>query len=717
MIDSYENQSSSLRSPEESIRSTVSEDVDSDLNKDTDTSSVKISNRTNKAHQRRSIHGNDPNEIIGGTNVLFSSPTNESLTGNTSTCESDLNDNDSDKEDSTPSYIINDSNNERTSWSTDELKKEHKNKSTHKIFTFSLPFGGTSMFPSLTLPSIVSSIIPGDTEDDDDGLDKHKIKEKLKRSDSITSVEEMALFSDTKGIDNVRARAFKKTFELESLKHTLNNIRSSPGDSTYDGYETERLESIWNELEGDILIMGGYRGSILRDTATNRRVWIPIKAGLNFRKVDLLIGPTDEDEREAQKKIRPDKMLSHIGPVDISKRLIKKLRSNPNVNLINYGYDWRLSLDIAAEQLQQKLQERYDAQKVKKGTFIIAHSMGGLIAHKVLQDNTNLIRGIIYVGAPSECSNILGPLKFGDEVLMNKTILSKEANFFMRSSFYFLPTSGSCFVNKKTYRKYKLDFFDPKLWVKLGLSPVVDEDRKKLEEQKEEEQHNHQSLKEDEQKMAKTEDKEYAPQPGISTEVKDLLAMINPISMIRSLSGSNPSSSSNNNSRLKMLDPTPLLSKLSFTTSEVMGLKEGKQCQEEEQDLQFVTPYDQCIDYLKRTLKRAKHFLESLEHIPGKNYPPLVMVYSKAVPTVRGVKINGLEDIKLGNYDDFYYGPGDGVVHHKWLLPERKGFPVAAKINSNCGHVSLLSDLDSMAKAFISITDAEKKLNTTSSCK
>lgn len=323
MIDSYGNQSNSPRSPEESIRSTVSEDVDSDLNKDTDTSSVKISNRINKAHQRRSVHGNDPNEIIGGANVLFSSPTNESLTGNTSTCESDLNDNDSDKEGSTPSYISNDSNKESTSLTTDELKKEHKNKSTHKIFTFSLPFGGTSMFPSLTLPNIVSSIIPGDTEDDDYGLDKHKIKEKLKRSDSITSVEEMALFSDTKGIDNVRARAFKKTFELESLKHTLNNIRSSPGDSTYDGYETERLESIWNELEGDILIMGGYRGSILRDTATNRRVWIPIKAGLNFRKVDLLIGPTDEDEREAQKKIRPDKMLSHIGPVDISKRLIK----------------------------------------------------------------------------------------------------------------------------------------------------------------------------------------------------------------------------------------------------------------------------------------------------------------------------------------------------------------------------------------------------------
>lgn len=709
-----ENHYERLQSPEESLRSTTSGDIDSDLNKDRETLPSRLKDTTIGEHKGRHLRGNDPNVIIGGANVVLSKPTKESLPD----AISGSTDDDSDNESSSTSE---DSEDELAYLKAHHRVEGHKNdqkpESTHKIFTFSLPFGGTSIFPSLTLPSIMSSILPGEPEADNNGLLKHEIKEKLKRSDSITSVEEMALFSDTKGIDNVRARAFKKTFELESLKHTLNNIRSSPGECTHDGYETERLESIWNELDGDILILGGYRGSILRDSETHRRVWIPIKAGLNFRKVNLLIGPTDQDELDTQKKIIPDGMLSHIGPVDISKRLMKKLASNPKVNLLNYGYDWRLSLDIAAKQLQRELQNRYDAQQDKKGTLVVAHSMGGLVAHKVLQENTHLIRGIIYVGAPSECSNILGPLKFGDEVLMNKTILSKEANFFMRSSFYFLPTSGSCFVDKRTNRKYKLDFFDPKLWVKLGLSPVVDEERLKIEKQKEEEQRNDGAIKEHEQKMAKTENKERAPQPGISTDVKDLLEMINPMSMFRSLSGSNTSPSSGSSSRLKMLDPTPLLSRLSFTTTEVMGLKEGKQCQEDEQDLRFVTPYNECLEYLERTLKRAKNFLHSLKHIPGKHYPPLVMVYSKSVPTVRGVKINGLEDIKEGHYDDFYYGPGDGVVHHKWLLPERKGFPVAAKISSACGHVSLLSDLDSMAKAFISLTDAEKKLTLSQSCK
>lgn len=55
--------------------------------------------------------------------------------------------------------------------------------------------------------------------------------------------------------------------------------------------------------------------------------------------------------------------------------------------------------------------------------------MGGLVAHKVLQDCTHLIRGIIYVGSPSQCPNILGPIRFGDDVMWNKTIFTKETNF------------------------------------------------------------------------------------------------------------------------------------------------------------------------------------------------------------------------------------------------------------------------------------------------
>lgn len=657
-----------------------------------------------------------PDLFIGGANVVRASKTRPSLYRGKSIYDEDQNEDESVEEERI------DSSSQLSSYVStedislvDEKKDEKRKRETHKIFTFSLPFGGKSILPTASLSTIFSSVLPGESEIQDETIERNKLKEKLKRSDSITSLEERALFKDTKGIDNVRKRAFRKTFELESLKQTIKNITSSTGELTSDGYDLARLESIWNEIEGDFLVMGGYRGSVLRDSVTNRRVWIPIRAGLNIRKIDLRIGPTDEDEMKAQKLIKPDGMLTHIGPVDVSRRLMRRLKSNPKVKVENYGYDWRLSLDLSAENLRQKLQEIYDRQKVKKGTFIFAHSMGGLVAHKVLQNHTHLIRGIVYVGSPSECPNILGPLKFGDEVLMNKTILSKEANFFMRSSFYFLPTKGHCFVNKDTFKKYKLDFFDPSVWVKLGLSPVVDEDRKKLEKRRLKNNGKQSTEISQEKKMAKTDVKEKPPQPGISTDIKDLLDFLNPVPILRSLSGQN-GQTSEVTKPLKLLNPTPLISKISSTATDLIDLKDGKQSQEDEEEISFRTPYDDSLYYLERTLRRAKAYIESLDHVEGKQYPPLIIVYSKSVPTVRGVKISSLSDIKNGNYNDFYYGPGDGVVHHKWLLPEQKGFPVAAKIDSSCGHVSLLSDLDAMAKALVSLVDEEKKQKTDSLC-
>ncbi|QLL31270.1 hypothetical protein HG536_0B01320 [Torulaspora globosa] len=701
-------------------------EIDSDLRRDRADQPVRMTETKFRSSSDGVSENSSPDFFIGGAKVRTNSKSHESLYRGKSIYDDEPEEEDSDilQSTSTTSPIgqLYGTNSGKNQPDFDKTEQDIQQKrATHKIFTFALPFGGKSILPSSPISSIVSSMMSNESVDKNGATDKYKIKEKLKRSESITTLEELALFKNTKGIDNVRARALKKTFELESLKQTLKNITSSTGDLTSDGYQITRLDTIWNELEGNFLVMGGYRGSILRDAKTNRRVWIPIRAGLNIRKVDLLIGPTDEDEAQAQRIIKPDGMLTHIGPVDVSKRLIKKLKSNPNVEVENYGYDWRLSLDISAEQLRQKLQDIYDSQTVKKGTFIIAHSMGGMVAHKVLQDHTHLIRGIIYVGAPSECPNILGPLKFGDEVIMNKTILSKEANFFMRSSFYFLPTNGTCFVNKTTYKKYHIDFFDPTVWVKLGLSPVVDEDRKKLEmklTRKEEgdERATIIEYKNQKQNMAKTESKEKQPQPGISAEVKDLLGLINPVPILRSLSG--PSAFTSHTIKpLKVLNPAPLLSKFSSATTDVIGLKDGKECDQEDGALTFLTPYEECLQYLIRTLRRAKNYLNSLGHIKDKTYPPLVIVYSKSVPTVRGVKIDGLDDIKRGNYNNFYYGPGDGVVHHKWLLPEQRGFPLAAKIESTCGHVSLLSDLDSMAKALISLVDEEKKADTEESCK
>ncbi|CAL9728664.1 hypothetical protein MOUN0_E03004 [Monosporozyma unispora] len=542
--------------------------------------------------------------------------------------------------------------------------KEYKNfNKDHKVFAFSMPLGQNTNTASDVSPISQFKTIKPENPTDEEVC---KIKHKLKKTSSIDSLEEFLLFSNETGVKNGRAEAIKGVLPTKDIKRQVKSMTIDANEQTSDGYYCKRLDSIWNELEGDVVIMGGYRGSKLVDRKTGKKLWIPIKAGFNMSSIDLLIGPTDKDEQDAVKKVKSSGMLTHVGPVDVSRKLIRKLASNPKVHITDFGYDWRVSLSISAEQLKDYLTTIYNKQKEKKGIYIIAHSMGGLVAHKVLQEYTHLVRGIIYVGSPSQCPNIIGPFRFGDEVMYNKTLLSKENNFFMRSSFHFCPNDGRCFIDKNTYERYDINFFDPAVWKKLGLSPCVSDKRKKISENKK-----------------------------LSKKILDKGS---------SSVSNNPLLKSLNNTTKFVFGNVPVVKKVVRDDQPI----KWKEVEMENED-EFRISYEDSVKYLERTLKRTKEYLDSLDYRPNKEYPPLAIVYGNKVPTVRGCKVNGVKDIQDGQYGDFYYGPGDGVVHYKWLLPERRGFPVVCKVASQTGHVSLMTDLDAIAKAFISVVDAEKE--------
>ncbi|KAH3680118.1 hypothetical protein WICMUC_000519 [Wickerhamomyces mucosus] len=516
---------------------------------------------------------------------------------------------------------------------TNELLK-YKFKSDHRIFSFSLPFGGNPLahLPSINFKSGISMVnSPSNKEDfnrQEDNLTKEEIKNKLKRQETISTVDEARLYSNSKGIDSSRLRAVKRALKPNI---TLPSILD----------DKKKQETIWETIDEEIVILGGYRGSILRDASTHRRVWIPIRAGFNIRKINLLIGPTDNDENQAERDIYSDDMMTHLGPVDISRRLKAKLQSNGKSKVHTYGYDWRLSPEKNSSKLYEflNLLECNQYGSKRKGAIVIAHSMGGLIAHHVMQRDSSLFKGIIYAGVPSECPNILGPIRFGDAVLFSNKILTPEVNFFMRSSFSFLPRDGRCFVDKNTGERYDLDYFDADTWVEHELSPLVSKSRLTPE--------NH--------------DSNYAREEARS----------------------------------------PSQSIFGFDRDMKISLSVGSLTKQQPEE--FETSFEDSYDYLKRTLKRSKKFLDDLDFNPSKDYPPLVIVYGDQVPTVRGCRVSGVEGIKNGQYSDFFYGPGDGVVNHKWLMPERRGFPVEAKISSDAGHISLLTDMNAMSQALETI--------------
>ncbi|KAK9449247.1 uncharacterized protein V1518DRAFT_373988 [Limtongia smithiae] len=260
-------------------------------------------------------------------------------------------------------------------------------------------------------------------------------------------------------MDNARLRAVRETLKSTISVDTL--FSSSAKDS-------------FPEINGDVVIMGGYRGSILRDAKTRRRVWIPLKVGLNIRKINLELGLTDEDELHASDSIIADGILSHIGPVDVSRKLMKRLEANPNNTVHDFGYDWRLSGQSMTKSLLIYLKKiRAQRGRSWKGAVVIAHSMGGLVAHGAMQEDPSLFRGLLYVGSPCSCVNILGPMRYGESVLLSNKVLTAQANFTMRSSFLFLPLDGKCFVDKTSGEHIRLDFFDANIWTKYRLSPCA----------------------------------------------------------------------------------------------------------------------------------------------------------------------------------------------------------------------------------------------------
>lgn len=127
-----------------------------------------------------------------------------------------------------------------------------------------------------------------------------------------------------------------------------------------------------------------------------------------------------------------------------------------------FYYDWRKNpADHVA--LLSALVDRVHIETGKKPS-IIAHSMGGLIAHYYLKENSAKINKVVYISVPfAPGLSFLEDINQGSRVGLNKTILSKEALFSQPGSFALLPHAGD-----KLYKEQSL--FDASVWQENHLS-------------------------------------------------------------------------------------------------------------------------------------------------------------------------------------------------------------------------------------------------------
>ena len=461
------------------------------------------------------------------------------------------------------------------------------------------------------------------------------------------------------------------------------------------------LEHALEHLTGDLVVIGGYRGSILRSAKPpNRQLWVPIKVGLNIRKVDLEVGLQPQDEENMNEHIYASGMLSHIGPVDMGRRLLKRLRACKNardgtLRVHDYGYDWRLSPHLQSRRLIEFLENLQcnadDAPDHVKGATIIAHSMGGLITRHSVNQRPELFSGVIFAGVPQHCVNILGPLRNGDEVLLSSDVLTAQVNFTFRSSFVLLPEDGRCFINTVTKEEYPVNFFNVKDWIKYAWSPCI------------------------------------APAlpPAGSPENRGLLSSM--VDMIPSFPSAVLPSRKSSITRSRN-DKSFVLADAAKTAStkfnDIARASQGRSLDPQigpsspehgdDNAPQSTIPLSDALAYLERTLDQTLAFKSEMahdpEHMMKNRYPPLAVLYANNTPTVAAARVASRDAIRRTDaYDNLQFGSGDGVcLARAAMLPPGYICTKGGKVKTERGHVGLLGDLEAIGRLLAAVIQGRR---------
>ena len=430
---------------------------------------------------------------------------------------------------------------------------------------------------------------------------------------------------------------------------------------------------------------------------------------MNLRRVDLEVGLKPEDEEKMTDTIIPSGVLSHIGPVDICRRLLRHLkkssRARPDrLRVHDYGYDWRLSPHLLSRQLIKFLESlecnRPDLTGPRRGAVVIAHSLGGLITRHAVNQRPDLFAGVVYAGVPQHCINILGPLRNGDDVLLSSRVLTAQVNFTLRTSYALLPESGRCFFNKATGERYDVDFFDVKTWEECCLSPCVSDSAP--------------SPRPEQRKGIIGTLSESLPSLSLTNKRNSTVRRAaSPAQQpLSSLEGNKDAAVDGANHTVENPAETlfaPLAQPLepSLQSSQLATPKES-----------FATactiPRAEALAYLDRTLKSVRQFKHELAFNPAHQaadvYPPIAVLYNNSVPTVFGARVDSREAIKRSDaYENLAFAAGDGIVLAKSARPP-EGYKVVkgGLVRTERGHIGLLGDLEAVGKCLRAISDARR---------
>ncbi|KAI9207796.1 uncharacterized protein BJ171DRAFT_255374 [Polychytrium aggregatum] len=228
-------------------------------------------------------------------------------------------------------------------------------------------------------------------------------------------------------------------------------------------------------LKGDLIVLGGFYGSFLKNKHTEHRSWLTMEAVLSWGAPGIKL-PLSFDEVENDAHV-PSGILDRFGPLNVCVELLRELRgwesrSKGTFRLHTFAYDWRREGQYASKQLEKFMENIYE-KNGRQPIMVVAHSMGGLITLSTVNRRPELFRGCVFAGTPFHGVHpILWAFHRGAPLMINKKILSAELHFSLRSSFLFLPKDGRGLVNDKD-DDIIIDYFNPNKWWEYRLAHTV----------------------------------------------------------------------------------------------------------------------------------------------------------------------------------------------------------------------------------------------------
>ncbi|RKP27770.1 Alpha/Beta hydrolase protein [Syncephalis pseudoplumigaleata] len=219
----------------------------------------------------------------------------------------------------------------------------------------------------------------------------------------------------------------------------------------------------FDELSGDVVVVPGFAGSRLVDTQRNNEEYWLTEDLLEDRVHPPMHLPIHVRD-DAPDPVVSQGLLTDRPYIEYYSHFIHTLQqtadtSQGRLRVHLFDYDFRRNTVTLASRFIDYI-ETINRQQ-QQPVFVIAHSMGGLIALAALHQRPVLFRGILFAGTPFHgCIDALKNLQKGALWGRNRDVFTAETQFQLQSTFTFLPLDGRGLQHRENGTEWLLDFQD-----------------------------------------------------------------------------------------------------------------------------------------------------------------------------------------------------------------------------------------------------------------